>query len=497
MNPYKAQKMAKWIAIVIVIAMLVTSFSFIMFLPSMLGREGSVVYAATKSTQSLNAQTDELGELIKYIQENYKDVVTQEQLVDGAAQGIIDSLGDPYSVYYKTTEESQDFEESVAGVFSGVGIVLQTFDGKCVVVTPIAGTPAQKAGVKSGDVITKVDNASTEGMTTNEVALILRGKEGTKVNITVKRNDQLLSFSLTREIIKTTSVNYEVLENNIGYIQITSFDIDTHTEFASAKSELVKKGVKSLIVDVRDNPGGYINTAAEIADQLMPAGPITYLEQQGKSIETISATGKTHSFLPTVLLVNEGSASASEILAGALKDSNSATLVGTTTFGKGVAQQVIDITENTAMKLSMYYFLTPNKTTINHVGITPQYTVQSSANANAEELSKSYIAFAPMSEKVKAKKGDIGLNVFGAQQRLALIGYNVKINGTLDDQTAAAVQKFQSEKGLNPYGVLDYTTMAKIDGATVEYITGTAKDADLQLQKAIELINQGKVTKVK
>ncbi|WP_027400303.1 S41 family peptidase [Anaerovorax odorimutans] len=497
MNPYKTKKMAKLIALIIVIAMVITSFSFIAFLP-MLGFEGTVVYAAEKDDQQyLESETDTLQSLIRYIQKNYKDAVTTEQLVNGAFDGVINSLGDPYSVYYKTEAESSEFEDAVSGTFSGIGVVLQETDGQCEIVSTMAESPAEEAGIMAGSIIIKVDGKDTTGMNLLEVVDLLRGQENTVVNIAVSYEGQTSNFALKRQMIKTTAVNYKMLDNNIGYIQITSFDMDANLEFSKAKENLLKKGAVSFIIDIRNNPGGFINTAAEIADQLMPEGYITHLVHQGETVETISASGNTKDFYPTVLLINGGSASSSEILAGALKDNDAATLVGTTTFGKGVAQQVVSVSKEAKMKLSMYYFLTPNKETIDHVGITPDYTVENAIGVDTDTLKEIYSQFAPMIEKVKPKKGDTGLNVYGAQQRLLLIGYNVDVNGVMDDKTVSAVRKFQSEEGLNPYGVLDYTTMKKIEVKTLSYINGITDDKDLQLEEAIKLIKEGKVSKLK
>ncbi len=489
MDPFKTRKIAKVIALIIAIAMIVTSFSFVLMLPGLFGMEGSVVYAAAKE-DDLDQQMENLKQYIEYIQENYKDNVSSGQLIDGAFKGIAESLGDPYSIYYGASGEGENFVVSVTGEYSGIGLSVENYNGQCRVVAPIPGTPAEKSGIKSGDIITKIDGKDISSKTLDESVAMMRGDAGTKVSITVSRNGQVLSFTLTREVIKNVSVYSKVLDDKIGYIQITSFDNDSNTEFRNALGELKKQGIKSLILDIRNNPGGLVSTAMDIANQLMPKGPITHFEQKGEIVESYSADGKSPLGLPMVLLVNEGSASASEILAGALQDSKTATLVGTTTFGKGVAQQVTEFTDGASMKLSMYYFLTPNKNKIDHVGITPDYTVQNGGNADEKELVDKYAGFAPMSEKAKPKAGDTGLNVFGAQQRLAMIGYAVKATGTMDDATVTAVKKFQKENKLYAGGVLDYTTMNTLEKATANYITGTKAGEDPQLSKATSLLKK-------
>lgn len=487
LDPYKAKKIAKVIAIIIAVVMIVTSFSFVLLVPDLFGMEGSVVYAAT-ADDNQDQQMENLKRYIEYVRENYKDDVSFDQLIDGAYAGVIDSLGDPYSVYYGSSEEGKNFVEAVTGEFSGVGVSIEDYNGTCRVVAPIPGTPAEKSGIKAGDIITRIDGTDISKKTLDEAASMMRGDEGTKITLTIDRNGQVLSFTLTRAKIKNVSVNYKMLDGQIGYIQLTSFDNDSNVEFRLAKTALMDKGAKALILDLRNNPGGMVNTAIDIANQLMPAGPITHFEQRGRIVESYSADGDSKLTIPMALLVNEGSASASEILAGALQDSKTATLVGTTTFGKGVAQQIIDMEDGASMKLSMFYFLTPDKHRIDHTGITPDYTIQNSSNANEQKLAEQYAAFAPMSEKAKPKAGDTGLNVYGAQQRLSMIGYSVQISGAMDDATVKAVKEFQKEKGLYPGGILDYTTMGDLDKATVSYITGAKAGEDLQLDKAIEVV---------
>jgi carboxyl-terminal processing protease len=486
----KNRKLVKIVAWLIVLAMIVTSFSFVLMLPGLFGSTGSVVYAGTSDAE-LDQQMKELKQYIQDIQTNYKDNVPYSQLVQGAYQGVIDSLGDPWSVYYKTPEEAENFIQAVSGEYSGVGLSIESYNGKCRVISPIPGTPAEKSGILSGDFITKIDGVDITSKTLDEAASMMRGDEGTKVTLTIERSGKSMSFTMTRAKIKNISVYSKIIEgSHIGYIKITSFDSDTDTEFRTALIALERHGITSLIIDERNNPGGFVNIATNIATQLMPEGPITYFMHQDKIWKTYSADGSSTFKKPLMLLVNEGSASASEILAGALQDSKTAVLVGTTTFGKGVAQAMLYEPKDTNTKLSTDYFVTPSKHKIDHVGITPDYTVQDSNTTKelAEQLAEKYMGFAPMSEKVKPKAGSVGLNVFGAQQRLAMIGYAVKASGTMDDATVAAVKKFQTENKLYASGTLDYTTMDLLDKTTVDFITGAKNAQDLQLQKAIDLL---------
>lgn len=496
MDPYRARKVAKVIAFVIIITMVITSFSFVLFL----GSADSYVYAAetspgltagTAQGENTEAYLDRelvyLESLIKDIRENYKDSLTYEQLMQGAYKGLLSNL-DPYSVYYVSKKEGESFVETATGEFYGIGISVENYNGQCRVVSPIPGTPAEKAGILSGDIVTKVDDVDITKMTLDESVNLMRGPEGTSVSIVVQRSGMELSFTMLRAKIKTTSVNYKMLANNIGYIQITSFEGDTDVEFRLAMAAMKTQGAKSLIIDVRNNPGGLIDTAAGVAEQLMAAGPIVHFTQQGKTVDTISAAGAGNTTLKTVLLVNQGSASASEILAGALQDSGRAKVVGVTTFGKGIAQQIVGLTNGDMMKLSVYYFVTPKNKTIDHVGITPDYVVADLSGQTAATLQAKVAEFAPMKQKVKYKAGETGLNVFGAQERLEFLGYNLDQTGTMDTATVNAIVKFQAASKLYPYGGLDLTTMATLDKAVSSYLQSAGGNGDVQLQKAIDLV---------
>jgi carboxyl-terminal processing protease len=271
LDPFKTRKIAKIVALIVAIAMIVTSFSFVLMLPGLFGMEGSVVYAAAED-EDLDLQMANLKQYIQYIQENYKDDVSYSQLVQGAYDGIVKSLGDPYSVYYGASGAGENFVESVTGEYSGVGLSIETYNGQCRVVSPIPGTPAEKSGILSGDIIKKIDGVDISSKTLNETANLMRGEEGTKVTLTIERTGKTLSFTLTRAKIKNVSVFSKVLDDSIGYIQITSFDNDTNIEFKAALRVLEKKGIKSLIIDERNNPGGLVSTAIDIANQLIKDG---------------------------------------------------------------------------------------------------------------------------------------------------------------------------------------------------------------------------------
>jgi carboxyl-terminal processing protease len=486
MNPRTTKRIARIIAIITVAALVITSATFL----------GSMYWGASYGASPdvsdeayLEERITVLEEYIREVQKQYKDEVDYETLLNGAYEGVIDILDDPYSEYYVVKDEGEEFVSDVLGSFSGVGLSLEAYDGEIRVVAAIPETPAGKAGIMTGDIVKSVNGVATRGKSMSDVILLIRGDEGTRVTIVFDRAGAELSYTLVREMIHMTSVDGKLLDDGIGYIRIMSFDEDSDAEFRKVKADLIAAGATSLILDVRNNPGGLVGTVVNVAEQLMPAGPITYFRHKGKLISVQRASGKNYTEMPIAMLINGGSASASEILAGALKDSGTATLVGTDTYGKGVGQTMFDISGNGALKLSTFYFETPDKRPVDKVGIAPDhYVAMPPPSAASEELRKRYASFAPMSEKEEPRLGDTGLNVFGAQQRLALLGYDVTATGTMDEASEKAVKSFQNAAGLRAGGVLDYGTMTRLDEECVKYAAGAEAGEDPQLAKAVELL---------
>lgn len=482
------KKTVKIVAFIIVAAMIITSFSFVMFLPS--------AFAGTKDEDTVSREylLDRLvvmQEYLEFLNKYYKDKVNYQKLMDAAMEGATESLDDPYSVYYVSDKDSENFIESVSGEYAGIGVTMRDSNGKYEVASVNAAGPALKAGVEPGDIVIKVADKNVDSLSLEQTVSLMRGEPGSNVILTVDRNGQKKDITITREIVTTACISYELLDNKIGYIIISGFDSDVAKEFEMAKIVLVNKGAESIIIDMRNNPGGLINGAVDIANQLIPEGYITHFVNKGDIAESKKATGIAGTQMPTVVLVNEKSASATELLSGALQDNNAATLVGTTTFGKGVAQQVISLSSGDRAKLSVFYFITPNKKDIHHVGITPDYVVRNATIGSEQDKAK-YDSFAPMSENEKPVYGDTGLNVYGAQQRLELLGYyKGEITGTMDDITVDAIKKFQKDEGLYAYPVIDNTTKTKLESAAHALAYGNTKQGeDLQLAKAIELLEK-------
>lgn len=325
---------------------------------------------------------DNVGRLVHVVQlirSDYLEKVTTDQLVEGATKGIVEELGDPYSTYMNA-KENQELFQMLEGKFGGVGIVLSLKDPKkLVVLRPIKNSPASKAGIQSGDVVSKINNAETAGMDQDKAVGMMRGDPGTKVVLALYREstNKTYTVSLTRENITVPTVDGEALpgHSDIAYINISQFASDTGTELKDTLDNMNIKKFKGLILDMRYNHGGELNAAVQVASYFVPAGPVVYIVDKQGNVDTKMATG-TYLGMPVVVLVNEESASAAEIVAGAIKDEKTATLVGVKTFGKGIVQTIFPLDGGTSVKLTTAKYLTPNKLSIHKIGIEPDVKVE-------------------------------------------------------------------------------------------------------------------------
>ncbi len=335
-------------------------------------------YDEMKDTYNRFAKLEQLYETIDG--SYYKDV-DEIELVDGACKGLVEGLGDPYSSYM-TEDEYENWKSSATGEYSGIGVTFsQDKNGNYVVVGVTKDSPAEKAGLKSGDYITKVDGKTYDDM--DVMAKAIRGEAGTKVKLNYVRDGEEKEISITRGKIVEKSVEYKMLDGNIGYIKLSSFISSSADDFSEALKALEDKGAKGLILDLRDNGGGLVEQCIDIADEFLDEGVVTYVEDKnGKKQEYKAKDGKTE--LTTVVLVNGNSASCSEILAGALKD-NGCKLVGETTFGKGVIQSTAELDDGSALKLTIMQYFSPKGNAIQDKGITPDYEVKNSENSSTDK----------------------------------------------------------------------------------------------------------------
>ncbi|MGE5630443.1 MAG: S41 family peptidase [Caulobacteraceae bacterium] len=331
----------------------------------------------SKSDYEMMKSLQKLVGLKDYIEKYYVEGAKDSTLLEGAMKGMFESLNDPYSVYM-TKEEFKNFNESTKGTYGGIGVIVtRSEDGYVTVVAPIEDTPGEKAGLKTNDKIIKVDDKDVIGIDLEEAVALMKGKHGTQVVLTVMRDKekQPLTFKIKREEIVLKTVKSDVLANNIGYIRISMFDEDTGKEFKNALAGLKAKNIKGLIIDLRQNPGGFITQCVEVADELLDKGLIVYTEDKNKKREDYNSTdGKIN--VPLALLVDEGSASASEILSGAVKDRKAGLLIGTKTFGKGLVQSIEQLSDGSGVKLTTQKYYTPNGTSINKIGIQPDIEVK-------------------------------------------------------------------------------------------------------------------------
>ena len=334
----------------------------------------------------IDAISRKLKSFRRIINEHYIGDIDEQKIVDETIKGYVNGLDDEYS-QYMTADEWDDYQANALGNYVGIGIYMAKDDsGNIVIVQPIEESPAEAEGLLSGDIIVEVDGESTQNMDASEVASKVKGEEGTKVNLKILRDDEYLIFDVERKAIKVYHVKNEMLENNIGYIKLSTFDEGCSAEFENAFNELQEKGAKKLIIDLRDNTGGLVDEALEIADKIVPKGEKLLLTVDAKdNKETTIAEYEPIINMDIVVLVNEYSASASEILIGALKDNNEATIVGTKTYGKGVIQNVIPLVDGSVLKLTTAEYFTPNETKINKIGIEPEIEVELIEEAKDEE----------------------------------------------------------------------------------------------------------------
>lgn len=307
------------------------------------------------------------------IEKNYVETVEPAKLWQGSVKGLMDSLGDPHSVYLDQ-EMFDIFKMETSGSFSGVGLVVGKKNEDIVIVAPIEGTPGEKAGVKSGDIIIKIDGEDVTKLNLTEAVNKIRGEEGSKVTLTIRRGKETKEFTIVRDNIKVHAVSGKMLDDNIGYLRITNFNETVADDLKKEYARLESEGMKRVILDLRDNPGGLLDKSVEVAERFVKAGPVVSIVERDGSRTTYESKSDGCPY-PIVVLVNQGSASASEIVAGAIKDTESGILIGTKTYGKGSVQSLMPL-NNGAVKMTIAKYYTPNEQVIDGVGITPNIVIE-------------------------------------------------------------------------------------------------------------------------
>lgn len=346
-----------------------TNFSNFGFTPKLIGR----------GSNNSSADFSSFWKAWELLEQNYDGQLDYQKMVEGAIRGLTSSLGDPYTSYLSKDEANQ-LNDDLSGTISGIGAEIGIKNNKMIIIAPIKDSPAEKAGLKAGDNIAFINDEATDGMTVAEAVAKIRGEAGTKVTLKIIRNGELKTFEITREKFNVKSVDSKILDKNIGYVSISRFDDTTATELNSALDQFVAKGVKKVVLDLRDNPGGYLDVSVEVASQFIRSGVVV---REGKVIDaskkyTYKASGDgkmTGDDIKIVVLINQGSASASEIVAGALQDYKRATIVGEKSYGKGSVQQLENLISGSKLRITVAHWYTPNGNSISNQGIKPDVEV--------------------------------------------------------------------------------------------------------------------------
>ena len=343
---------------------------------------GSGKDAVDSSTQK------KVSELKKLIDQNYMGDVDEKQLEEGIYKGFISGLDDPYSVYYDE-EETKSLYETTEGEYQGIGAVLsQNMNTGIITLVQIYDdSPAMKAGLKDNDILYKVNGEEVTRVELTEVVSHIKGEKGTTVELTVQRgaDNEEVTVTATRDTVEAQTVKYRMMDGQIGYVSVSEFDSVTYDQYQKALKDLEGQGMKGLVVDLRNNPGGNLNTVCDMLDLMLPKGLIVYTEDKDGNRQEASSDDENQFTLPLAVLVNGNSASASEIYAGAIQDYGIGDIVGTQTYGKGVVQQIFDLKDDTCVKLTIAKYFTPKGRSINGKGITPDVEVEYEADENNPE----------------------------------------------------------------------------------------------------------------
>lgn len=406
----------------------------------------------------------------------YKDL-DQEKMVNGAINGMFDALDDPYSDYL-TKEESENFNASLSSSFEGIGAEIEARNDYIMIVSPIKNSPAEKAGLLPRDMVLAVDGKSIQGMSTSEAVTLIRGEKGTQVTLTIQRDGMAdnMDVKIIRDVIPVETVYGEMGEDKIAHIQITSFSEKTAEELVAKLAEFEVQGMQSIVLDVRQNPGGYLVAALDISNLFLEKGTtILQVEPRQGEAEVYKAEGGKKYDLPVTVLIDEGSASASEILAAALQEGAGAEIIGVKSFGKGTVQTVEDLQGGASIKYTNAKWLTPNGNWINEKGVTPTIEVPY----------PDYVYLTYVDPTLELADGSTNAAVKSVEGMLNALGYSIEaVDETFDNQTAKAVRDFQAAQGLQVTGVVTGDTTYALMDALKAFIDAN----DPMLMKAKEIL---------
>lgn len=408
----------------------------------------------------------------------YKDV-EQNTLINGAINGMVESLEDPYSDYMNE-EEAASFHQSISSSFEGIGAEIQEQNGQIIIVSPLKGSPAEKAGLKPNDKVLSVDGKSLQGKSSTEAVTLIRGKKGTKVELEIQRAgaDEATKINITRDTIPLETVYGEMMEDGIAKVQITTFSENTSKELIDVLNDLQKQGMKGLVLDLRQNPGGLLNQAISISSLFVPEGEILFqIEDREGNREVVKSNSEGSPDIPLVVVIDKGSASASEILAAAVHESAGVPLVGEKSFGKGTVQRAEDFTDGSNMKFTTEKWLTPEANWIHEKGIEPDYKAELPSYASLPFINpESELKVSSSSAEVKA-----------AQEMLKALGFEPgRTDGFFDEKTKQAVIQLQKAHKLEQTGVITGDTTVKM----MDLLREKLLKNDTQIQKAVEVLKK-------
>lgn len=468
-------KMKKFTFVMLIFLLVFSTAGITTFVLSFGEEKVADVGATSSHRQEFAKLFDAYDELHK---EYYKSL-DDEKLISGAINGMVDALDDPYSDYL-TVEEAEKFHESISSSFEGIGAEIQEQGGYVVVVSPIKGSPAEKAGLKPNDKILEVDEKSIRGMSASEAVLLIRGKKGTKVKLKIQRgeNEKPSEVTITRDEIPVETVYTEKLKDDIWKVQITSFSENTYDDLLVALEKAEKKGMKGLILDLRQNPGGLLDQAINISNLFIPEGKLLFqTEMKDGSIEKFKADNGEKIDIPLAIIIDDGSASASEILAAAVKESADVPLIGNRSFGKGTVQTAKDFSDGSNLKYTSAKWLTPKGNWIHEKGIKPDHKVN---------LPK-YASLPFINPDNKLKESSLSDEVKVAKQMLKALGYKPgKIDGYYSEETVKAVKAFQKDEKLKVDGILHGDTTMKL----MNKLRDKIEKNDTQVKKAVEVLKE-------
>ncbi len=446
-----------------------------------------VVSNLSSGTQSTNSKFSILESVYNLMENDWyfgkdKDDLSSS-LIESAIKGMVDAQGDTHT-QYMTADEMNSFSSSLDNTLVGVGVSYQVINEKVLIRSILPDSPAEAVGLQMGDLIIAIDGKSTSGMTTNEIKSAVTGKVGTVVKLSIQRGNEKIDYDITRAQIYT-SVTSKILDNNIGYVNILSFSSGTSEELQTHLDNLRNKGVTKIVLDLRDNGGGYLDTLMKMSAFFMDQGSTVLVQEYRNGSKEIEKTSgaKQYNFENIVMLVNENSASCTEVFAAAMRINEGTKIVGTTTYGKGTVQVAVTFADGSALKYTDAQWLTPNNESIDGKGVTPDYEVKLDPAL--------YESLLDLSEEENYSYDSVSTKVATAQKYLKFLGYSVdRTDGYFSKDTQSALTNFQTDHQLTVNGQLNMETGNEMNSALLRVWDDNRNTYDTQLQKALELINE-------